>query len=62
MGMIIKPTEKNIDMNITDIKLQKAVEFIANLYGVTEETVKQLYMDEVENYLWLLNKKDEQER
>lgn len=48
-------------MNTSDINLQKAIDFVAFFYDITEETVKELYMDEVQEYLWLLNKEIENE-
>lgn len=49
-------TNTDNPIDFPDLKLQKAIHFIAGFYEVSEEVAKTLYADEVESYLWLLNK------
>lgn len=41
------------------MKEEKAIEFVMQFYNKTEEEVKELYMDEVEAYMSIMNREDE---
>ena len=41
--------------------MEEAIDFVMEFYDIDRETAIKLYMDEIESYIWLMNKVKERD-
>jgi hypothetical protein len=43
-----------------DNLIEEAISFVMEFYGIDRDVALKLYMDEIESYIWLLNRRNDE--